>query len=230
MPTEESPPNPSSTPPPAAPARTRATGTGTWAIGGISRSPGARGQSPATESRQGAAGAKPILDTLRGHALSLNGGPVGGRSPEQSTGARTKRSGLPVAQSVPPGWEQGWPGSSSRAGAGGGGPALRLPPGSSSEQQIKHEGLCSCLDVQRKSDFYSHSWTGIVIKHSKGERSAENSFWVACSAGSISRNCSLPPATRLLAGVPPPPAAAWASSILALRSSGHSSVLGSWGA
>lgn len=88
-------------------ARTGAAGS--WGVGGIGRSPGAQGQCPGADQKQGAAGANLFLDKLQGQA----GGPVGVRLPEQSPGAPKKGIGIQVAQgcsaAIPPGWEQGWP-------------------------------------------------------------------------------------------------------------------------
>lgn len=62
-------------------------GLGLWSI---SRPPGAQGQCPVTDQRQGAVGAKLFLDELQGQAVSLAGGAVGVHFPGQSSGALTK--------------------------------------------------------------------------------------------------------------------------------------------
>ena len=144
--------------------------------------PWAWGQCPGAETGQGVQEQRPSWISFRAQQFP-QWGPMGVHLPEQSTGASWRRRGLREAweceASIPPVCE------------GAGMAQLR---GEATVQSRKRmlcsplsllgylqssrwtQGIYLCLEIRGKSDFYSHSWIGIVIKHSKGEIPAKNHF------------------------------------------------------
>lgn len=148
----------------------------------------------------------------RGPSVSLP--PAGVHLPEQSTNRENRTPSGPKVLGFNPSWLGAGLAQASRVGPAtakgnrraGAGERASVPPSSSwvlFRAADKTQGTSLCLEVQRKSDFYSHSWIGIVIKHSKGEISAENSFWVACPGLLLSLKTALcRPASGLQLGAP----------------------------